>query len=69
MEHLEGSSLDVTMHDPGMRCHEEKVVGLALQLLTGLDELHKSHQWPENRSTSALLQYSIYVPTRHTSLW
>ena len=43
MEHLEGSSLDVIMRDPDMRFTEEHVVGLALQLLTGLAELHKVH--------------------------
>jgi serine/threonine-protein kinase len=41
MEHLKGSSLDVIMHDPDMRFKEEHVVDLALQLPTGLDELHK----------------------------
>jgi serine/threonine protein kinase len=41
MEHLEGSSLDIIMRDPDMRFQEEHVVSLALQLLTGLAELHK----------------------------
>ena len=41
MEHLEGSSLDTIMRDPGMRFKEEHVVGLALQVLTGLAELHE----------------------------
>jgi len=41
MEHLDGSSLDVTMQDGDIAFTEEGTVRLALQMLTALNGLHK----------------------------